>query len=225
MKAMLLAAGRGERLKPLTDHTAKPLVKAAGKSLIEYHLLNLATADFSDVVINTCWKAEKIVNALGDGSSYGLHINYSHEETALETAGGIARALPILGTGMILVISADIWCDLPLTQIRLPATGVLAHLIVVPNPSHKSTGDFDLRQDRLEHRGKGSSGLTYAGIGIYHTSLFANLDSPCTPLRDVLHAAITRKVITAQVHRGAWFDVGTLERLQQLESYLSDTSG
>ncbi len=221
MKAILLSAGRGARLRPLTDHTAKPLVQAAGRSLIEYHLDNLARAGIRDIVINTCWMADKIVDQLGDGSNYGVQIQYSHEIKALETAGGIARALPLLGDGFFIVISADIWCDFPLAALTIPDRGLLAHLIMVANPDHNVTGDFDLQQNTLVRGSSNAAGLTYTGIGVYHTSLFEHLRTDRVPLREILDSAIDNSVISGTLHQGAWFDVGTPERLSQLESYLN----
>ena len=146
MKAMILAAGRGERLRPLTDKIPKPLIKIAGKSLIEYHIENLATAGYKDIVINTAWLAEKIHAQLGDGAQYGVSISYSDEGTALETAGGIINALPLLGKGSFLVVNGDIWCDYNFSKLPGLNPGIQAHLVLVDNPGHNPEGDFAFLQ-------------------------------------------------------------------------------
>lgn len=215
---MLLAAGRGERLRPLTDHTAKPLIKARNKPLIEYHLENLCSAGIVEVIINTCWQAEKIVALIGDGSQFGLEVKYSHEPQALETAGGIANALELLGHDPFLVISADTWSDLDLTLIRKPKQ-TLAHLLLVNNPSHNPAGDFDLKDGLLVKTP--DSTLTYSGIGIFEPALFDNLPQPRLALREILYPAISRQQISGEMLQGDWFDIGTVERLAQLDQHLN----
>lgn len=218
MKAMLLAAGRGERLRPLTDHTAKPMIKAGNKPLIEYHLENLYSAGINEVIINTCWKAEKIVEQIGDGSRFGLEVQYSHEPQALETAGGIAKALGLLGQDPFLVISADTWSNLDLALISKPMH-TLAHLLLVSNPSHHPGGDFNLKDGLLVRLP--DSALTYSGIGIFEPALFENLPAPRLALREVLYPAIAKQQISGEILQGDWFDIGTVERLAQLEQHLN----
>ena len=238
---MLLAAGRGERMKPLTDTTAKPLLRVNGKRLIDYHLEKLAAAGITEIVINTSWQAEKIVDEIGDGSRYGLQIEYSHEPTALETAGGIRQALPQLGEHPFLVISADIWCDIDyadltehldnnhayIAESQQPALQLPdAHLLMVDNPAHNSEGDFAISANgKLQLKPDTSQNpvmqtCTYSGIGIYHPRLFKPLDAVRCPLREVLFPAIAAGDVSATMHDGKWFDVGTVERLQMLDRLL-----
>ncbi len=219
MKAMLLAAGRGERLRPLTDDTAKPLIKAKQKSLIEYHLENLHNAGINDVVINTCWMAEKIVAQLGNGDHYGVNITYSHEHSALETAGGVANALTLLGDDPFLLISADIWCDIDLSLFNRTDTSMLAHLLLVNNPRHNTSGDFSLEKDHVKKSPVNQ--YTYSGMGIFEPALFRNLPTGKTPLRDVLSPAVATDKVSGQHHNGQWFDIGTVERLAELEAHLT----
>ena len=220
MKAMILAAGRGERLRPLTDTLPKPLIKAGGKSLIEYHLDKLATAGFKDVVINTAWLAEEIHRALGDGGRYGLGIQYSDEGTALETAGGIIHALPLLGDEPFLVINGDIWTDFDFATIRPLAADSLAHLVLVDNPAHHPDGDFSLVDGYLQNSGRPA--FTFSGIGLYAPAFFHRASQGIKPLAPMLREAADRGRITAQHYTGAWTDVGTIERLQQLEQNLKN---
>lgn len=218
MKAMLLAAGRGERLRPLTNDTAKPLVKAGEKSLIEYHLCNLRKADITDIVINTCWMAEKIVAQLGNGERYGVNIRYSHEKQALETAGGVTKALYLLGDDPFLLISADIWCDIDLLKIEKHDNNMLAHLLLIENPAHHINGDFSLENSIV--RKFPTNQFTYSGAGIFEPSLFKNLPTQKTPLRDILSPAIASERVSGQAYDGHWFDIGTVERLAELETHL-----
>ena len=154
MKAMILAAGRGERLRPLTDETPKPLIKVAGRSLIEYHIDNLAKAGIRDIIINTAWLADRIHQQLGDGSEYGVAIQYSDEGKALETAGGIINALPLLGDDPFLVVNGDIWCDFDFTSIPELSPQVQAHLVLVENPDHNHKGDFSLKHGMIKNTGE-----------------------------------------------------------------------
>ncbi len=219
MKAMILAAGRGERMRPLTDHTPKPLLKVAGKALIVYHLEALARGGFREVVINLAHLSGQIRAALGDGRSWGLRIHYSDEgREALETGGGIRHALPLLGEGPFLVVNGDVYCDYPLRPRGL-APGDLAHLVLVDNPPHHTEGDFAIEAGRL--RTQGQSRLTFAGIGYYRAELFADCRPGRFPLAPVLRAAAGQDRIGAQHHRGIWSDVGTPQRLQALEAALS----
>lgn len=223
MRAMILAAGRGERMRPLTDHTPKPLLPIAGKPLIVWHLERLAAAGFTDVVINHAWLGEQIVAALGDGQRYGLQLHYSPESPALETAGGIAQALPLLGPDPFLVINGDIWCDWDPAQARtlarhLPASG--AWLLLVDNPPQHPGGDFTLLANGQVQDSSGVK-LTFSGIGIYDPDLFAGI-SPGTaaPLAPLLRAAMAHERVCGAHYRGHWTDVGTPERLAALAQSL-----
>lgn len=213
MRAMILAAGRGERMRPLTDHTPKPLLAAGPEPLIGHHLHRLAQAGFTEVVINLAHMGEQIAAALGDGVRYGLRIRYSREpEGALETAGGIRQALPLLGAEPFLLINGDIYTDYPLAALRRPLPG-LAHLVLVPNPGHHPRGDFALGTDgRLALEGKR---LTYAGIGVYSPRLFERLPEGRRPLAPLLLEAIAAGQVSGERFDGLWIDVGTPERLEQ----------
>jgi len=219
MKAMILAAGRGERLRPLTDETPKPLIEVAGKALIEYHLSNLAAAGFKEIIINTAWLAEKIHHQLGNGERYGVSIQYSDEETALETAGGIINALPLLGDDPFLVVNGDIWCDFDFTTLPKLNDSAQAHLVLVNNPVHNKDGDFAL-QDKLI-KNTGDSMHTYSGIGIYSSDFFSSQSSGSVPLAPIIRNKCNDGLVSGQFYNGSWTDVGTLERLQELESQLN----
>lgn len=222
IKAMILAAGRGERMRPLTDKHPKPLLKISGKALIEYHLENLAAGGVREVVINTAWLGEQIPAALGDGSRWGLRIAYSPEGwPALETGGGIFRALPLLGSDPFLVVNGDVWTDWRLTAPQLPAVwraDALAHLVLVPNPSHNPTGDFGLQQDRVV--AEAEQRHTYSGVGFYHPALFAGQADGAFKLAPLLFAAARAGKMTGELYTGAWSDIGTPERLRQVEQQL-----
>ena len=214
MQALILAAGRGERMRPLTDTTPKPLLKAAGKSLIEYHIEHLAAAGIGDLVINHARFGEQIEAALGDGSRYGVSIRYSPEgENPLETGGGIRHALPLLDTDPFLVVNADVYSDFPFTPLTMPAAS-LAHLVLVDNPAHNPEGDFSLTGDRVGLAA--SPRYTYSGIGLYRPDLFADTTPGAFPLAPLLHAAATSGRVSGQHYTGTWMDVGTPERLQAL---------
>ncbi len=219
MKAMILAAGRGERLRPLTDETPKPLIKVAGKSLIEYHLVNLASAGFNEIVINTAWLAEKIHHALGDGSRYGVSIKYSDEGSALETAGGIVNALPLLGDETFLVVNGDIWSDFDFSTLVDLSDGCKAHLVMVNNPEHNPDGDFAIANGLLCNTGKPR--YTYSGIGIYSPQFFANSKQGVLALGPMLREQANTNQISAQHYNGHWTDVGSVERLHALEKNLA----
>lgn len=219
MKAMILAAGRGERMRPLTDGIPKPLLKVGDQRLIEYHLQRLAAKGFSDVVINTSWLGSQIPQVLGDGSRYGLHIHYSHEgEPPLETAGGIAHALSLLGDDTFLVINGDIWCDYePNPEQQLE--GHLAHLVLVDNPAHNPEGDFALVDGLVSNEAEAC--YTFSGIGYYHPELFRGLDpSRPAPLAPLLCTAIAGGMVSGELFSGQWLDIGTPERLAQLDRNL-----
>jgi MurNAc alpha-1-phosphate uridylyltransferase len=225
---MILAAGRGERMRPLTDHTPKPLLMAGGKPLIVWHLEKLAHAGITHVVINHAHLGEQIEAMLGNGADFGVHIRYSHEEQALETAGGIVKALPLLGDAPFLVLNADVWTDYDFRQIlpRLDAmkahraTDCLAHLMLVDNPPQHSRGDFALSANTVHS--DGASMLTFSGIGIYRPALFAGL-IPGRPakLAPLLREAMQREQISGEYYAGRWRDIGTPERLAALNSELT----
>lgn len=218
MKAMILAAGRGERMRPLTDTTPKPLLEVGGKALIEYHLLALQQADVQDVIINHAWLGQQIESYLGNGERYGLRIEYSEEiPVALETAGGIIQALPWLGTEPFIVINGDIWCDYPLRQLPRSPAG-LAHLVMVDNPQHNPQGDFCLINNRLQ--AEGETRLTYSGIGVYHPDLFAGLAAGIRPLAPLLKDAMAANQVSGEYYQGRWYDIGTPERLTELDLQL-----
>jgi len=219
MKAMILAAGRGDRLRPLTDTVPKPLLKAGSKSLIEHHLFNLAENGISDVVINIAWLAQQIKDTLGTGEKYNLRISYSDEgEQALETAGGIIKALPLLGDEPFLVINGDIWSDFDLGTLTGTKIQSEAHLILVKNPEHNKNGDFALKDGYLENTG--TPMRTYSGIGIYTQQFFSGLPAEKTPLAPIIREKIKLHKVTGVIHDGLWTDVGTIERLQTLNNAL-----
>ena len=218
MKAMLLAAGRGERMRPITDALPKPLVPVAGKPLIAWHLASLARAGFRDVVINTSWLAGSLHAALGDGSAFGVSITWSDEgPVPLETGGGIFRALPLLGPGPFLVVNADIWTDIDFGTLAL-ADDAHARLVLVPNPPHNPRGDFGLDGDLVVSRD--TDRFTYSGVGMYRRELFEGSSGERFPLLPVLNRGIAARCVRGELHRGAWSDVGTAERLAALDARL-----
>lgn len=225
MKAMILAAGRGERMRPLTDHCPKPLLEAGGKPLIVWHIERLAAAGFRDLVINHAHLGAMIEAALGDGARFGVRIRYSPEGSALETAGGIARALPLLGNAPFMVVNGDVFCDADFSALGQAASGLrsdgpLAHLLLVANPAHNPAGDFGLQTDGLV-RDEGGERLTFAGLGAYHPALFAGLppDAPAK-LAPLLRAAMAHGQVRGSRLDGRWVDVGTPQRLHELDAAL-----
>ncbi len=219
MKAMILAAGRGERMMSLTRDTPKPLLKVGGHALIEYHLFNLKAAGYSDIVINVSYLAKQIIETLGNGSRYGLTIEYSNEgESALETGGGIRHALPMLGDDAFLVINGDIWTDFQLSGLGLN-TADLAWLMLVDNPEHHPQGDFYLHQGRVADSGRPA--LTFSGIGVYDPRLFASMPDQAFPLAPLLRTAMQGNQVAGQYYDGIWYDIGTPERLAELDRMLS----
>ena len=215
MKAMILAAGRGERMRPLTDTTAKPLIKAGQHRLIEYHLMNLKNAGFKDIVINIAWLGKQIIDTLGDGSDYGLSISYSDEgEQALETGGGIFNALPLLGDEPFVVINGDIWTDYPLNNLMNLKPSGTAHLVLVNNPEHNPNGDFFLHNHKLAETGECK--YTYSGIGVYTKIFFKDQTNNAFPLAPIIRHDTKQALISAELYNGAWYDIGTIDRLQQL---------
>ena len=220
MKAMILAAGRGERLRPHTDITPKPLIQVGRHRLIEYHLLNLAEAGIRDIIINISWLAEQITETLGDGSAYNLDITYSDEgEEALETAGGIINALPHLGDDPFIVINGDFWCDYELSQLIGRDLQHEAHLVLVDNPEHNTEGDFAIEQGMI--RNAGEQKLTYSGIGLYTPGFFAEVSPGKKALGPMLRKKSEQNKVSGEIYNGQWVDIGTIERLAQLRSYLS----
>ncbi|MEE4162014.1 MAG: nucleotidyltransferase family protein [Woeseiaceae bacterium] len=213
---MLLAAGRGERLRPLTDCLPKPLVEVRGRSLIERHLETLAGAGIERVVINMGWLGDQLVERLGSGERYGLSIVFSDERDGiLETAGGIRNALPLLGRAPFLVVNADIFTDMPLPCPR-PAADELAHLVLVPKPSFKATGDFGVALGRLVN--EDAPAYTFSGVATYRPEFFADLEPGRRPLAPLLREAADAGRIGASVYEGTWEDVGTAERLAALNA-------
>jgi len=219
MKAMILAAGRGERMRPLTDTTPKPLLLAAGKPIIQYTIEQLVSAGFTEIVINVAHLGLQIKQALGSGEQFGASIQYSDEgETGLETAGGIINALPLLGEEAFLVVNGDIANDYDLSQLH-NKTIDLAHLILIPNPAHHPEGDFHLSTSHLVSA-IAEPRLTYSGIGLYHPQLFKNITPGKLKLAPILRAAMLENRITGEEFNGFWLDIGTPERLKEMETYL-----
>lgn len=219
MRAMILAAGRGERMRPLTDSIPKPLLKVAGRALIHRHLDALAAAGVERVVVNTAWLGEQIRGQLGDGSDWGLEVVYSPEPPgALDTGGGIHQALPLLGPAPFWVVNADLYTDYPLERLP-PQPAALAHLVLVDNPDHHSEGDFHLNGNRVEAAGDGPR-LTFAGVGCYRPELFAGCRPGAFPLAPLLRAAMAGGRVSGEHYRGRWCDVGTPQRLERLDRAL-----
>ena len=230
MKAMILAAGLGNRMRPLTDHLPKPLLPVCGKPLIEFHLDNLARAGITQVIINLAYLGNKIRTHLGDGSRFGLHIQYSEEPEPLETGGAILHALPLLGDAPFLLVNGDVWCDLEFAQFIQPpqplATQQLeGHLLLVPNPAFHPLGDFALAEPGLlvedadqQHPNR----FTFGGISLLNPRLIAQYPHRRQkfPLAEVLRLAISKQQLTGQVYNGHWSDVGTPERLRELQQHL-----
>ncbi len=241
MKAMILAAGRGERMRPLTDHTPKPLLVVHGQSLVEYHLRALVRAGIREIVINHAHLGEKIVAALGDGARYGVSIAYSDEGVALETGGGIFKALDLLGPEPFVVVNGDIWCDYDFAGlVRRPIR--LGHLVLIDNPPHHPNGDFSFdcrdagsksasghrampgaiaeQRDLVVNR-KGEGALTFSGVGVYHPDLFKGCVPGKFQLAPLLIRAMDQGAISGEHFRGHWYDIGTPERLQELDRLLA----
>lgn len=217
MRAMILAAGRGERMRPLTDSLPKPLLPVAGKPLIVHHIERLAHSGIRQLVINHAHLGNMIEEYLGDGSAWGVEIQYSAEKKALETGGGILRALPLLGEAPFMVVNGDIWCDIDFGSLHL-TDQMLAHLVLVSNPPHHPEGDFVLREG-LVQVDQGPR-LTFSGIGVYHPRLFAECTAGAFPLAPLLKAAMAQHQVSGEHYQGRWIDVGTPQRLAALESQL-----
>jgi MurNAc alpha-1-phosphate uridylyltransferase len=223
MKAMLLAAGRGERMRPLTDQCPKPLLPVAGKPLIAWHLTRLAAAGFTDVVINLSWLGEQIAAALGDGARYGVNIAYSREPwPALETGGGIFNALPLLGADPFLLVNGDVYTDIDFGALRLRAAD-LGQLVLVTNPEHNIKGDFWLQQGRVVQID--GERLTYSGVALLRPELLAGAPGGRFPLLPWLNRARDAGRLGGQKHGGQWLDIGTPQRLAQLDAELAAVRG
>ena len=217
MKAMILAAGRGERMRPLTDLLPKPLLAAGGKPLIVHHIEKLAAAGVTQLVINHAWLGHKLVAALGDGSALGVSIHWSAEESALETAGGIVQALPLLGSDPFLVINGDTWLDLDYRAlVNQPLGDDLAHLWLVPNPPQHPQGDFSLQAGRVLD----TPALTFSGVGLYHPAAFAGLPCGARKLAPLLRDWMAQGRVGGSLLAGEWRDIGTVDRLRELDEKL-----
>ncbi|MCY1417410.1 Glucose-1-phosphate thymidylyltransferase [compost metagenome] len=220
MKAMILAAGKGERMRPLTLHTPKPLVRVGGVPLIEYHLRALQAAGFKEVVINHAWLGQQIEDYLGDGSRYGLQISYSAEGEPLETGGGIFKALPLLGEEPFVLVNGDVWTEYNLGALRKPLPG-LAHLVLVDNPSHNAVGDFTLADGLVRDAQPAQPSLTYSGIAVLDPALFAGCQPGAFKLAPLLRQAMGEGKVSGEHFAGHWVDVGTHERLGEVEQLLA----
>lgn len=222
MKAMLLAAGKGTRMLPLTATTPKPLLQAGGRTLIEHQILKLKAAGFHEFVINHAYLGAQIEAALGDGSALGVSIAWSREDEPLETAGGIVRALPLLGNEPFALVNADIWTDYPFAQlVHALGAGDLVHLVLVPNPEHHPRGDFALEAGRLCETAQADAPRhTYSGIAVFHPGLFAGMPDGKAPLLPLLQKAIALGRASGEYFTGDWLDVGTPQRLAALDARL-----
>ncbi|WP_348685597.1 N-acetylmuramate alpha-1-phosphate uridylyltransferase MurU [Aeromonas bestiarum] len=217
MKAMILAAGRGERMRPLTDSLPKPLLAVGGKPLIVHHIEKLAAAGVTTLVINHAWLGHKLVEALGDGSAFGVQIHWSAEARALETAGGIVQALPLLGPAPFLVINGDTWLDLDYrTLVTQPLGEDLAHLWLVPNPPQHPGGDFSLNAGRVQD----APAFTFSGIGLYDPAAFADLSPGARKLAPLLRDWMAQGRVGGTMLAGEWRDIGTVSRLRELDDQL-----
>ena len=217
---MILAAGRGERMRPLTDVKPKPLLPVNGIPLIDYHLAALVRGGIRDIVINLAWRGSQIRDWVGDGSKYGINITYSDEGSdALETGGGIFKALPLLGEAPFWLVNGDIFCSYDYA-VRGLADGLLGHLVMVPNPGHNANGDFSLSAGQVTRCAEQT--LTYSGIAILHPGLFSGAVGGKFPLAPLFNQAIEQDVLSGELFTGRWIDVGTPERLAELDRLLSD---
>jgi MurNAc alpha-1-phosphate uridylyltransferase len=223
MKAMILAAGLGTRMRPLTDRCPKPLLDVAGKPLIVWHLERLAAAGIEEVIINVSHLGHMIEARLGDGAQWGLSIRYSRESQPLETAGGVVQALPLLGERPFLLLNGDVWCDYPIPHLIGQSHAGLAHLVLVTNPAHHPSGDFTLQDGLVSPKGENGR-HTFSGLSVMDPALFANWREragQAFPLREVLWPAMSVGQVTGEFYEGYWLDVGTPARLAELEVRLS----
>ena len=223
MKAMILAAGLGNRMRPLTLHTPKPLLEVGGKPLIVWHIEKLQKIGVTEIVINTAWLGEKLANALGDGSQFGVKILWSHEGEGLETAGGIINALPLLGDEPFILVNGDVWTTMDFASLLDVQLGEQqAHLVLVENPPQHLKGDFILSNGlayTFEQEQLGEA-LTYSGIAVLHPRMFAGLENGKRPLAPLLKQAMQQQQVSAEKMQAVWVDVGTPERLQQLDQQI-----
>ncbi len=220
---MILAAGRGERMRPLTDHTPKPLLPVAGRPIIVHLIERLRAAGFRDLVVNLAHRGDRLAAALGDGSRHGVCIRYSPEgQEGLETGGGIFHALPLLTTDPFVVVNGDIWTDYPFERLPVALDGH-AHLVLVDNPEHHPHGDFRLEEGRV--RAEGEPRLTFSGIGVYAHALFAGCRPGKFPLAPLLRAAMRAGLVSGEHYRGRWYDLGTPQRLAALDETLRGAQG
>ena len=221
MRAMILAAGLGTRLRPLTLQTPKPLLEVGGKPLIVWHLEALARAGVTQIVINTAWLGEKLVEALGDGSQFGVKILWSHEEEPLETAGGIQKALPLLGNEPFILVNGDVWTRFDFTTlVNKSLDSDLGHLVLVKNPPQHPNGDFALDNGRIAQQG--TEKLTFAGISLLSPKLFESLPAGIAPLAPILRQTMDAGHISGECLQTHWVDVGTIERLAELDQQIRD---
>jgi MurNAc alpha-1-phosphate uridylyltransferase len=218
MRAMILAAGRGARMKPLTDHLPKPLLCVAGQPLIVYHLKNLAKANIREIVINLGHLGYKIEQALGNGNQWGVSIRYSYEDPALETAGGIFKALDWLGREPFVAVSGDVLTDFPFEQLPKEPRG-FAHLVLVDNPPHHSRGDYALQNEGLVSEA-GSPLFNFAGIGVYRRELFQDIPSDIYPLGLLFKKALLEQKITGEYYKGLWHNIGTPQQLKTVDALM-----
>ncbi len=218
MRAMILAAGKGERMRPLTLHTPKPLIPVAGVPLIEYHLRALAQAGVTEVVINHAWLGDRIEAHLGDGARFELQIVYSKESQPLETGGGIYQALPLLGADPFILVNGDVFTDYDFAVLQKPLQG-LAHLVLINNPEHHLEGDFSLEEGRV--LAPTTATLTYSGIAVLHPELFAGCQAGAFKLAPLLRQAIAQGQVSGEQFNGCWIDVGTPERLAAAQAVLA----
>ncbi|GAA5184034.1 nucleotidyltransferase family protein [Acinetobacter kookii] len=223
MKAMILAAGLGNRMRPLTLHTPKPLLEVGGKPLIVWHIEKLQNIGIKDIVINTAWLGEKLAQTLGDGSQFGVNILWSHEGEGLETAGGIINALPLLGQEPFILVNGDVWSTMDFsTLLDVKLENDLAHLVLVENPAQHPNGDFTLANGRAYTFDQNQPGeaLTYSGVAVIHPGMFAGLENGKRPLAPLLKQAMLEQQISASKMQSVWVDVGTPERLNVLDQQI-----
>ena len=220
MRALILAAGKGERMRPLTLFKPKPLLEVCGIPLIEYHIINLKKAGFKQIVVNVSWLAQQIMQRLGNGSQFGVEIRYSYEgEKPLETGGGMLKALPLLNNEAFLVVNGDIFTDFDFSEISIK-DDKLAHLVLVKNPEHNPNGDFALDEEKLLTNNNKQQKFTYSGIGIYHPKLFKDVQAGKFSVIPLVKQAIAKNLVSGQIHQHQWDDIGTIERLTAINNEL-----